>query len=98
MQCVVEVHDEEDMMVALDSGAEIVGINNRDLRTFKTDLAVTERLAPLVPDGKVIVSESGISDTGHLRRVTGAGAHAALIGEALVTASDPGMKLKELLE
>ncbi len=97
MQCLVEVHDEEELSVALDSGAEIVGINNRDLRTFKTDLGVTERLASLVPGDKIIVSESGISNREHIHRVGNAGAHAVLVGEALVTAGDPGAKLRELL-
>ena len=96
MQCLVEVHDEEELRVALDAGAEIVGINNRDLRTFETDLAVTERLAPLIPEDKVIVSESGISSRDHLQRLKLAGAHTALIGEALVTAPDVGARLREL--
>ena len=96
MQCLVEVHDEEELKVALAAGAEIVGINNRDLRTFKTDLEVTERLAPLVPGDKVIVSESGISHRDHIQRVKKAGAHAALIGEALITAPDVGSKLRSL--
>ena len=97
MQYLVEVHDEEELNVALDAGVEIVGINNRDLRTFKTDLEVTERLAPLVPADKIIVSESGISRREHLERLRTAGAHAILVGEALVTADDPGAKLRELL-
>ena len=97
MQCLVEVHNEEELKVALDAGAEIVGINNRDLRTFITDLAVTERLASRIPFGKVIVSESGISNREHLKRIRSAGAHAALIGEALVTAPDVGAKLGELV-
>ncbi|MBM3935243.1 MAG: indole-3-glycerol phosphate synthase TrpC [SAR202 cluster bacterium] len=96
MQCLVEVHDEEELKVALDIGAEIIGINNRDLRTFKTDLAVTERLAPKVPFGKIVVSESGINSRADVERVGKAGAHAILVGEALVTAKDPGAKLKEL--
>ena len=96
MQCLVEVHDEEELKVALAAGAEIVGINNRDLRTFKTDLEVTERLAPLIPGDKVIVSESGISHRDHIQRVKKAGAHAALIGEALITAPDVGSKLRSL--
>ncbi len=96
MQSLVEVHDEDELAVALDTGAEIIGINNRDLRTFKTDLAVTEQLAPTVPDGKVIVSESGLSERDHVVRVREAGADAALVGEALVTADDPGAKLREL--
>ena len=97
MQCLVEVHDEEELKIALDAGAEIVGINNRDLRTFITDLAVTERLASRIPFGKVVVSESGISSRDHLKRIRAAGAHAALIGEALVTAPDVGAKLGELV-
>ena len=97
MQCLVEVHDEEELKVALDAGAEIVGINNRDLRTFITDLAVTEQLASRIPFGKVVVSESGINNRDHLNRIKSAGAHAALIGEALVTAPDVGEKLGELV-
>lgn len=97
MQCLVEVHDEEELKVALNAGAEIVGINNRDLRTFITDLEVTERLASKIPFGKVIVSESGISNREHLKRIKSAGAHAALIGEALVTAPNVGARLGELV-
>ena len=97
MQCLVEVHDEEELKTALDAGAEIVGINNRDLRTFITDLAVTERLASRIPFGKVVVSESGISNREHLKRIKAAGAHAALIGEALVTSPNVGAKLGELV-
>ena len=97
MQCLVEVHDETELKAALNAGAEIVGINNRDLRTFITDLEVTERLASKIPFGKVIVSESGISNRDHLRRIKSAGAHAALIGEALVTAPDVGAKLGALV-
>ena len=96
MQCLVEVHNEDELAAALNADAEIIGINNRDLRTFKTDLAVTERLASKIPFGKVIVSESGISDRQHLRRVKAAGANAALIGESLITAPDIAAKLKEL--
>ena len=97
MQCLVEVHDEKELEIALDAGAEILGINNRDLRTFNTDLAVTERLASKIPFGKVVVSESGINNRDHLNRIKLAGAHAALIGEALVTAPDVGEKLGELV-
>ena len=96
MQCLVEVHDEEELQVALDAGAEVVGINNRDLRTFTTDLAVTERLAPLVPRGKIIVSESGISNRDHLRRVGKHRVNGVLVGEALVTAKNVGEKVREL--
>ena len=97
VQCLVEVHDEDELRAALDAGADIVGINNRDLRTFKADLAVTERLARLIPADKIIVSESGISTREHVQRVRRAGAHAVLVGEALVAAGDPGAKLREML-
>ena len=97
MECLVEVHDERELKIALNAGAEIVGINNRDLRTFRSDLGITERLARLVPANKIIVSESGIADREDLLRVRNAGAHAALVGEVLVTAEDPGAKLRELV-
>jgi indole-3-glycerol phosphate synthase len=96
MQCLVEVHDEAELETALDVGAEIIGINNRDLRTFSTDLSVTERIAPLVPRGKQIVSESGIFTRDHLRQMNKVRVNAVLIGEALVTASDVGEKVREL--
>jgi indole-3-glycerol phosphate synthase len=97
MECLVEVHDEADIGLALMAGAEIIGINNRDLRTFTTDLAVTEELAPLVPWDKIIVSESGISTPEHLRRLGRLGVKAVLVGEALVTAPDVAEKVRELV-
>jgi indole-3-glycerol phosphate synthase len=96
MQCLVEVHDEGELEVALQAGAEIIGINNRDLHTFTTDLSVTERLAPLVPRGRVIVSESGIFSRDDLRRLSRFRVNAALVGEALVTAPDVAAKVREL--
>ena len=97
MQPLVEVHDEGELKTALDADADIVGINNRDLRTFVTDLAVTDRLAGMVPPGKLVVSESGISSRDNVDRVGRAGAQAALVGEALVAAEDVAAKLKELI-
>ena len=96
MQCLVEVHDEGELETAVDAGAEIVGINNRDLHTFTTDLAVTQRLAPLAPRDKVVVSESGIFTRDDLRLLNGVGVNAVLVGEALVTAPDVGAKVREL--
>ena len=96
MQCLVEVHDENELQAALDAGAEIIGINNRDLRTFTTDLAVTRRLSPLVLRGKLIVSESGISGPEDLRQLAQDRVNAVLVGEALVTAPDVGAKVREL--
>ena len=96
MQCLVEVHDERELETALSAGSEIIGINNRDLHTFATDLAVTGRLAPLVPRGRVIVSESGIFTRDDLRRLQRLRVNAALVGEALVTAPDTAAKVREL--
>jgi len=96
MQCLVEVHDESELQVALEAGAGIIGINNRDLRTFVTDLEVTERLAPLVPKDKITVSESGINTWQQIQRLSQLGVNAVLVGEALVTASDVAQKVREL--
>ena len=97
LQCLVEVHDEAELDTALDAGAKIVGINNRDLHTFTTDLAITEALAPQVPDDVVVVSESGIKDRNDMVRLHELGADAGLVGEAIVTQADPGAKVRELL-
>ena len=97
MQCLVEVHDEKELELAVESGAEIIGINNRDLRTFNTTLETTEILAPKVPLGKISVSESGISDKADIERVMKAGVGAVLVGESLVTADDPAIALRNLL-
>jgi indole-3-glycerol phosphate synthase len=75
----------------------LIGINNRDLTTFQVDLGTTERLAPLLPRGATVVSESGIQSPADVRRVLQAGAHAVLVGEALVTAEDPAARIAELL-
>ena len=96
MQCLVEVHDEGELETAVEAGAEIIGINNRDLHTFTTDLAVTQRLAPLVPPGKALVSESGIFTPDDLRLLEAVRVNAVLVGEAIVTAPDVAAKVREL--
>ena len=96
MQCLVEVHTAEELDTALDAGAEIIGINNRDLKTFHTDIQVTAEIAPSVPRGKLVVSESGINTAEHMTYLKSLGVHAALVGEALVTAPDAGVKTAEL--
>ena len=96
MRCLVEVHDEGELAVAVEAGAEIIGINNRDLRTFRTELEVTDRLAPQAPRGCVLVSESGMRTPADIARARDAGASAVLIGDALVTAPNPGALLREL--
>ncbi len=96
MDALVEVHTEVELQRALDAGAVIIGINNRDLTTFDTTLEVTERLAPMIPPGSIIVSESGIDTAEDVRRVAQAGAHAVLVGESLMRAEDVGEKLRVL--
>lgn len=96
MAALVEVHSEEDVQIASDLGAELIGINNRDLDRLVTDLAVTERLAPLVPPEAVLISESGIGTAADLARVAGCGARGVLVGEALMRAGDPFSALAEL--
>jgi len=96
MDTLVEVHDEGELERAACAGAEIIGINNRDLRTFEVDLATTQRLAPLAPPGVTIVAESGVFTREDARRLEACGVHAVLIGEALVTALHPGAKIREL--
>lgn len=97
LACLVEVHDEQELDQALNSGAEIIGINNRDLNTFKTDIETTRRLRPLVPDGKIVVSESGIHRREDVKKLRAWGVDAILVGEALVTSPDIPARIKELL-
>lgn len=97
MDCLVEVHDEAELEVALESGAGIVGINNRDLKTFTVDLSVTERLRPLVPADRIVVSESGIRNRSDMERMERLGVDAVLIGESLMAAPDIAARMKELL-
>jgi indole-3-glycerol phosphate synthase len=97
LDALVEIHDERELERALAAGAEIVGINNRDLRSFVTTLETAERLRPLVPASAVPVAESGISGPADIARLGRAGFDAFLIGECLMRAPDPGAKLRELL-
>ena len=88
MTALVEAHDEWEVEAALEAGASLVGVNNRDLSVFRTDLAVTERLARYVPADVLLVSESGIASAEDVARVAAAGADAVLVGEALVRSGD----------
>jgi indole-3-glycerol phosphate synthase len=92
-----EVHTEDELTGALKAGARLIGINNRDLRTFEVSLATTEILAPLIPAGIPVICESGIDSLEQIRRVEAWGIHVFLIGESLMRAPDPGLKLAELL-
>jgi indole-3-glycerol phosphate synthase len=84
LDALVEVHDEHELDRAVAAGASLVGVNNRNLRTLTVDLSVTERLGPLAPPGTILVGESGITSPADARRMAAAGAHALLVGEALV--------------
>lgn len=97
MTALVEVHDAAEMERAAAAGAELIGINNRDLRTFDVDLATTERLQPLAPGDAVVIAESGVFTRDDMRRMEALGLNAVLIGEALVKDPDPGAKVRELL-
>ncbi len=97
MKCLVEVHDQAELERALLSGAQIIGINNRDLKTFAVDLSTTRRLRPLVPHDRIVVSESGIRNGGHVQMLREWGVDAILVGEALVTAGDVAKKVREFL-
>jgi indole-3-glycerol phosphate synthase len=97
LACLVEAHDENEIEKALESGAGIIGINNRDLRTFKTDIETTHRLRALVPPDKIVVSESGIHNRNDMRTLKAWDVNAALIGEALVTSKDIASSIKELI-
>jgi len=93
-----EAHGEEALAAAIDAGARIIGINNRNLKDFTVSLDVTRRLRPLVPLSGVVISESGIHAPAQMAELRVLGVDAVLIGEALVTAPDPGQRLRELKE
>jgi indole-3-glycerol phosphate synthase len=96
LAALVEVHDDNETTRAVDAGATIIGVNNRDLRTFEVDLATTERLRQGIPPERMVVAESGIFTREDVQRLEAKGVDAVLIGEALVTAPDPGAKIREL--
>jgi len=97
LSCLVEVHSQGEVERALGSQAKIIGINNRDLTTFKTDINITRRLLPLIPQGRIVVSESGIRNRSDVAKLKGWGVNAVLVGEALVTAGDVVTKVRELI-
>lgn len=97
MECLVEVHSEEELKKVLQTNARIIGINNRDLATFVTDMTTTLRLRQMIPDGKIVVSESGIKSRGDVEILLKAGVDAVLVGETLMKSHDISAKLRELL-
>jgi len=96
LDCLVEVHDESELDVALSAGARIVGVNNRDLASFTVDLATSERLAEMIPGEVIAVSESGVFELEDVARLKRSGYTRFLIGEALVKSDDPEDLLKRL--
>lgn len=97
LDALVEVHDESELARALRCGADIIGINNRDLHTFEVDVATSESLMPLMPKDKVTVSESGISSPEEVARLAQVGVHAVLIGETFLRERDIAAKIKEIM-
>ena len=97
MAALVEVFDESDVERAVDAGASIVGINHRDLQTFEVDKDRTAKLAPMLPDGTIVVGLSGVETRADVVALEGHGANAVLVGESLVASHDPAAKVRELL-
>jgi indole-3-glycerol phosphate synthase len=97
MAALVEVHDEEELQTAIDSGARILGVNNRNLHTFEVDLQVSLRLAEKMPAGAMKVTESGIHSRAHIERLQAVGYRAFLVGEHLMRSGDPAEALRALL-
>jgi indole-3-glycerol phosphate synthase len=97
LNCLVEVHNEDEVERALRTEAKIIGINNRDLNTFTIDINTTRRLRPLIPQGRIVVSESGIRSRSDVEKLKGWMVNAVLVGEALVTTGNIQTKMKELI-
>ena len=98
LEALVEVHDETEMARAISLGARNLGINNRDLHTFAVDLGTTERLAPLAPEGAVVIGESGVFGPAEIERLWNAGAQAVLVGEGVIVQPDRAAAVRALRE
>ncbi len=97
MNAIVEVHDEREVDVALGAGSRIIGINNRNLKTFDVDLDISVRLSKRIPKEKIVIAESGVKAYNDIRKLREVGIHVFLIGETLMKACDPSEELKNLL-
>jgi len=97
LECLVEVHDEEDLIYALNSGAKVIGVNNRNLKTLEVNLSNFEELAPSIPDDRILVAESGIRTREDLERMRNAGADAVLVGSSLMESDNLPEKILELI-
>lgn len=98
MACLAEIHDEHDLKRAIDARADIIGINNRDLDTFTVDIKTTSRLAPLVPDDRILVSESGIHDGDDIRALMNTRVQAVLVGSSLMQSENLSHKTAEIVK
>ena len=97
LDALVEVHDEDELREALDAGAEIIGVNNRNLKTFEVDIQTSHRLAKQMPEDRIFVVESGIRNRADIEGLLEAGADAFLIGETLIVAKSPSATLRSFL-
>ncbi len=97
MDPLVEIHNEKELQRALKAKAETIGINNRDLHTFKVDVTTSHRIIPKIPKGKIIVAESGLKTHKDIETLKGLGAHAVLIGETFLKAPDVAQKMREVM-
>jgi indole-3-glycerol phosphate synthase len=98
LDVLVEVHDDQELAIAVDAGAQIIGVNNRNLRTLDVDVHASDGLIRQVPADTIAVSESGLKTADDVQRLRGLGYRAFLVGERFMTASDPGGELRKLLE
>jgi len=97
MEAIVEVHDEAELEKAIHAGSRIIGINNRNLKSFNVSLEVSMRLVKLIPKGGIVISESGINTIDDIEKLTSVGINVFLIGEKFMKAADPGRELKRIL-
>ncbi|MBU0762784.1 MAG: indole-3-glycerol-phosphate synthase, partial [Candidatus Altiarchaeota archaeon] len=97
LECLVEIHEKDEVEYALDSGAKIIGVNSRNLKNLKVDLGIFDELIPLVKKGRLVVAESGIKNKKDILRVKNAGADAVLIGTSLVKSGSAADMLRELM-
>lgn len=98
MEALVEIHDKEDLTKAIFAGANIIGVNHRNLETFEMDMNLTEKLMPLIPNGKIVVAESGLNDKETIEHLSKVGADAFLIGEHFMRKENISESLKELVK
>src|SRR5207249_690422 len=96
LDTLIEIHDDDDLEKALAVEADVIGINNRDLKTLKTDLSITEHLMQHIPQGNFVVSESGIYEAADVKRVHEMGVRGILVGTSILQSSDPLGKIAEL--